>query len=148
MIQDIVNLSQFFSEYIIVLAESKDFEVSKNQSFKQKINNILELCTNSNIIMSSLLYGKKQTTKELIYNLNLILYDYITKLNWYAEIEVFLLEINSFKRNNVGNHICAKKYRIIHIPTFTLFSVVPIIIMFVTQSKDPQFVSKKFTMTS
>ncbi|KAG5865756.1 hypothetical protein JTB14_008386 [Gonioctena quinquepunctata] len=96
VIDDVINLSDNYclDDHIIILAGSNDFKTKKYPSFK-KLNSKLKICTNTNIILSSVPYNRNYKVNEMIYRYNIKLNDYAMKLNHYAEGNISFLDINN-----------------------------------------------------
>ncbi|KAG5861041.1 hypothetical protein JTB14_021677 [Gonioctena quinquepunctata] len=93
VIEDVVELSMNFglNDYIIVIAGSNDFNSKKYPSFRE-INSRIKECSHTNIIFSSVPYGKQVKLNDFIYKFNIKLNEYTYKLNHYAKvISLFLI---------------------------------------------------------
>ncbi|KAG5885825.1 hypothetical protein JTB14_017195 [Gonioctena quinquepunctata] len=68
VINDVIDLSNNYclDDHIIILAGSNDFKTKKFPSFK-KLNSILKICTNTNIILSSVPHSRNYKVNEMIY---------------------------------------------------------------------------------
>ncbi|KAG5884303.1 hypothetical protein JTB14_006311 [Gonioctena quinquepunctata] len=99
VINDVINLS---NNYCL------DFKTKKYPSFK-KLNIMLKICTNTNIILSSVPYSRNYKVNEMIYRYNIKLNDYAMKLNHYAEGNISFLDINNSEGNLLSKAAILKK---------------------------------------
>ncbi|KAG5863587.1 hypothetical protein JTB14_023354 [Gonioctena quinquepunctata] len=98
VIEDVVELSMNFglNDYIIVIAGSNDFNSKKYPSFRE-INSRIKECSHTNIIFSSVPYGKQVKLNDFIYKFNIKLNEYTYKLNHYAEGDISFFDLNCTK---------------------------------------------------
>ncbi|KAG5870737.1 hypothetical protein JTB14_021990 [Gonioctena quinquepunctata] len=110
VINDVINLSNNYclDDHIIILAGSNDFKTKKYPSL-EKLNSMLKICTNTNIILSSVPYSRNYEVNEMIYRYNIKLNDYAIKLNHYAEGNIPFFDINNSEGNLLSKAAILKK---------------------------------------
>ncbi|KAG5878279.1 hypothetical protein JTB14_031540 [Gonioctena quinquepunctata] len=113
VIEDVVELSMNFglNDYIIVIAGSNDFNSKKYPSFRE-INSRIKECSHTNIIFSSVPYGKQVKLNDFIYKFNIKLNEYTYKLNHYAEGDIFFIDLNCTKGTMQSKRKSSKKSQI------------------------------------
>ena len=116
VIEDIEALTSTYSpqDHVIIIAGSNNFNTHKKYPLFRDICDKIKKCTNLNVTLATVAYGRNYYTNKFIFKFNEKLKEFATKLNHYVPGNIAILDVNKgFKQSLTKSEISGEIVKIV-----------------------------------